>query len=75
MIVAVPSLKSTKTGDTLCDEANPIVLGSLEFPEPVISLAVEPATQQDKVKLSKGLTALADEDPTFKVRTDEESGR
>ena len=75
MIAAVPSLKNTKTGDTLCDEANQIVLGSLEFPEPVISLAVEPATQQDKVKLSKGLTALADEDPTFKVRTDEESGQ
>ena len=75
MIVAVPSLKATKTGDTLCDEANQIVLGSLEFPEPVISLAVEPATQQDKVKLSKGLLALADEDPTFKVRTDEESGQ
>ena len=75
MIVAVPSLKNTKTGDTLCDEANPIVLESLEFPEPVISLAVEPATQQDKVKLSKGLNALADEDPTFKVHTDEESGQ
>ena len=75
MIVAVPSLKATKTGDTLCDEANQIVLGSLEFPEPVISLAVEPATQQDKVKLSKGLVALSDEDPTFKVRTDEESGQ
>ena len=75
MIVAVPSLKSTKTGDTLCDEANQIVLGSLDFPEPVISLAVEPATQQDKVKLSKGLGALADEDPTFKVHTDEESGQ
>ncbi|MBQ7219431.1 MAG: elongation factor G [Synergistaceae bacterium] len=75
MIVAVPSLKNTRTGDTLCDEANQVVLESLEFPEPVISLAVEPATQQDKVKLSKGLTALADEDPTFKVHTDEESGQ
>ena len=75
MIVAVPSLKGTKTGDTLCDEANPIVLESLEFPEPVISLAVEPATQGDKIKLSKGLIALSDEDPTFKVRTDEESGQ
>ena len=75
MIVAVPSLKSTKTGDTLCSEAEPIVLESLEFPEPVISLAVEPATQGDKIKLSKGLVALADEDPTFRVRTDEESGQ
>ena len=75
MIVAVPSLKNTKTGDTLCDESKPIVLESLEFPEPVISLAVEPATQADKIKLSKGLTALADEDPTFVVKTDEESGQ
>ncbi|WP_409152024.1 elongation factor G [Fretibacterium fastidiosum] len=75
MIVAVPSLKLTKTGDTLCDEAHPIVLESLVFPEPVISLAVEPATQGDKIKLSKGLIALADEDPTFRVRTDEESGQ
>ncbi len=75
MIVAVPSLKATRTGDTLCEEGNPIVLESLEFPEPVISLAVEPATQQDKVKLAKGLNALADEDPTFKVHNDEESGQ
>lgn len=75
MIVAVPSLRATRTGDTLCDESNQIVLESLEFPEPVISLAVEPATQNDKVKLSKGLTALADEDPTFKVHNDEESGQ
>ena len=75
MIVAVPSLKATRTGDTLCDESKPIVLESLEFPEPVISLAVEPATQNDKVKLSKGLNALADEDPTFRVHNDEESGQ
>ncbi|MBR1657323.1 MAG: elongation factor G [Synergistaceae bacterium] len=75
MIVAVPSLKATRTGDTLCDEANPIVLENMEFPEPVISLAVEPATQQDKVKLAKGLNALADEDPTFRVHNDEESGQ
>jgi elongation factor G len=75
MIVAVPSLKNTKTGDTLCAENDPIVLESLEFPESVISLSVEPATQADKMKLSKGLVALADEDPTFRVRTDEESGQ
>ncbi len=75
MIVAVPSLKNTKTGDTLCDENHKIVLENLEFPEPVISLAVEPATQQDKVKLAKGLNALSDEDPTFKVHNDEESGQ
>ena len=75
MIVAVPSLKHTKTGDTLCAENSPIVLESLEFPESVIALSVEPATQGDKMKLSKGLSALADEDPTFRVRTDEESGQ
>jgi elongation factor G len=75
MIVAVPSLKHTKTGDTLCVESSPIVLESLEFPESVIALSVEPATQGDKMKLSKGLSALAEEDPTFRVRTDEESGQ
>ncbi len=75
MIVAIPSLKATKTGDTLCAENDPIVLENLVFPESVISLAVEPATQVDKMKLSKGLLALADEDPTFRVRTDEESGQ
>jgi len=75
MIVAIPSLKNTKTGDTLCIESDPIVLESLEFPESVISLSVEPATQADKMKLSKGLSALSEEDPTFRVRTDEESGQ
>ncbi|GHS98219.1 elongation factor G [Synergistales bacterium] len=75
MIVAVPSLKNTKTGDTLCAENSQIVLESLVFPESVISLSVEPATQADKMKLSKGLVALADEDPTFRVKTDEESGQ
>ncbi|MCL2009255.1 MAG: elongation factor G [Synergistaceae bacterium] len=75
MIVAVPSLKYTKTGDTLCAENSPIVLESLEFPESVISLSVEPATQADKMKLSKGLSTLAEEDPTFRIRTDEESGQ
>ncbi|GHV35751.1 elongation factor G [Synergistales bacterium] len=75
MIVAVPSLKNTKTGDTLCAENAQIVLESLVFPESVISLSVEPATQADKMKLSKGLIALSDEDPTFRVKTDEESGQ
>ena len=75
MIVALPSLKNTRTGDTLCDEKKPIVLENLEFPEPVISLAVEPITQSDKDKLSKGLIALAEEDPTFVVRNDEETGQ
>ncbi len=75
MIVAFPSLKATRTGDTLCDEKAPVVLESLTFPEPVISLAIEPATTGDKDKLSKGLSALAEEDPTFKVRNDEETGQ
>ena len=75
MIVALPGLKATRTGDTLCDESHPIVLESLQFPDPVISLAVEPATKNDKIKLTKGLVALAEEDPTFKVRTDEETAQ
>jgi len=75
MIIAIPSLKSTRTGDTLCTENDPIVLENLTFPDPVISLSVESATQADKIKLSKGLTALSEEDPTFIVRSDEESGQ
>jgi len=75
MIVALPSLKNTRTGDTLCDENNPVVLESLTFPAPVITLAVEPATTDDKAKLAKGLIALADEDPTFVVKDNEETGQ
>ncbi|MGI6784641.1 MAG: elongation factor G [Aminivibrio sp.] len=75
MIVALPGLKLTKTGDTICDENRPIVLENLVFPEPVISLSVEPATKNDKLKLTKGLAALAEEDPTFKVKTDEETSQ
>jgi len=75
MIVAVPSLKLTRTGDTLCRENEQVVLENLTFPDPVISLSVEPATQADKLKLTKGLTALSEEDPTFIVRSDEESGQ
>ncbi len=75
MIVAIPGLKATRTGDTLCDEKSPIVLESLVFPEPVISLAVEPMSQADKDKMSKGLISLAEEDPTFIVRNDEETGQ
>jgi len=75
MIVAIPSLKLTRTGDTLCPENNQIILENLTFPDPVISLSVEPATQADKLKLSKGLSALSEEDPTFIVRHDEESGQ
>jgi elongation factor G len=75
MIVAVPSLKLTRTGDTLCPENSQLILENLVFPEPVISLSVEPATQADKLKLSKGLTSLSEEDPTFIVRSDEDSGQ
>ena len=64
-----------RTGDTLCDEAAPIVLESMDFPEPVIGIAVEPKTQKDMDKLSNGLAKLAEEDPTFTVRTDEQSGQ
>ncbi|WP_208029726.1 elongation factor G [Rhabdothermincola sediminis] len=74
-IVAGIGLKNTKTGDTLCDPANPIVLEELEFPEPVIHVAVEPKTKADQDKMSKALFALAEEDPTFQVRTDEETGQ
>ena len=74
-IVAVVGLKTTTTGDTLCDPAQPIVLESLEFPEPVIHVAVEPKTKADQDKLSKALYALSEEDPTFRVRTDEETGQ
>ena len=75
MIVALPGLKATKTGDTLCSDKRPVILESLEFPEPVISLAVEPQSKADQVKLSKGLVGLAEEDPTFRVHTDEETGQ
>lgn len=75
MIIALPSLKNTRTGDTLCDEAHPIVLESLTFPAPVITLAVEPETTEDKAKLAKGLMALSDEDPTFVVKDNEETGQ
>jgi elongation factor G len=74
-IVAAVGLKYTMTGDTLCDPDAPIVLESLRFPEPVIHVAVEPRTKADQDKLSKALAALAEEDPTFRVRTDEETGQ
>ena len=67
--------KDIHTGDTLCDEAHPIVLESMDFPDPVIGIAVEPKTQKDMDKLSLGLQKLAEEDPTFTVRTDEQSGQ
>jgi len=74
-IFAAVGLKNTRTGDTLCDPGNPIVLEELVFPEPVIHVAVEPKTKADQDKLSKALYALSEEDPTFRVRTDEETNQ
>ena len=74
-IVAAVGLKNTTTGDTLCDPAHPIVLERMEFPEPVISVAIEPKTKVDQDKLGKALNSLSEEDPTFQVRTDEETGQ
>ena len=68
-------LKNTTTGDTLCDPAHPIVLERMEFPEPVIHVAIEPKTKVDQDKLGKALGALSEEDPTFQVRTDDETGQ
>jgi elongation factor G len=67
--------KDIRTGDTLCDEANPIVLESMDFPEPVIGISVEPKTQKDMDKLGLGLAKLAEEDPTFRVKTNEDTGQ
>ena len=67
--------KDIRTGDTLCDEKNPIILESMDFPDPVIGVAVEPKTQKDLDKLSSGLAKLAEEDPTFTVKSDEETGQ
>ena len=74
-IGAVVGFKDIKTGDTLCDEKHPIVLESMTFPEPVIGLAIEPKTQADVDKLGIALGKLAEEDPTFRVQTDEETGQ
>jgi elongation factor G len=74
-IAAAVGLKATTTGDTLATETAPIVLESMDFPDPVISVAVEPKTKGDQDKLSQGLQRLAEEDPTFRVRTDEETGQ
>lgn len=75
MIVALPGLKATRTGDTLCAESAPVLLENLIFPEPVIHLSVEPNSKADQVKLAKGLSALSEEDPTFRVHTDEETNQ
>ena len=74
-IVAAVGLKQTTTGDTLCDPDDPVVLESLTFPEPVIHVAVEPKTKVDQDKLSKALFSLSEEDPTFRVQSDEETGQ
>jgi elongation factor G len=74
-IAAAVGLKYTTTGDTLCDEKHQIILESMNFPEPVIGLAIEPKTQADVDKLGMALGKLAEEDPTFHVKTDEETGQ
>ncbi|MDR1581039.1 MAG: elongation factor G [Synergistaceae bacterium] len=75
MIVAIPGLKQVRTGDTLCSENKPIMLENLVFPEPVIDLSVEPMSKADQIKLAKGLEALSEEDPTFRVSVSDESGQ
>ena len=74
-IVAAVGLKHTTTGDTLSDPSNPVLLERMEFPEPVISVAIEPKTKADQDKLGKALGALSEEDPTFQVRTDDDTGQ
>jgi elongation factor G len=74
-IGAVVGFKDIRTGDTLCDEKNPIVLEAMNFPEPVIGIAIEPKTQGDLDRLGVGLNKLAEEDPTFRVKTDDDSGQ
>ena len=75
LIVAIPGLKQVRTGDTLCSESKPVLLENLIFPEPVIDLSVEPMSKADQIKLAKGLEALSEEDPTFRVSVDDESGQ
>jgi len=74
-IVALAGMKATTTGDTLCDVANPVILERMEFPEPVIEIAVEPKTKADQEKMGQALQRLAAEDPSFRVSSDEESGQ
>ena len=74
-IAAVIGLKEVKTGDTLCHPEQPIILEAMRFPEPVTSVAIEPRTRADQDKLATGLVKLADEDPTFRVQTDPETGQ
>jgi elongation factor G len=74
-IVALVGLKDTTTGETICDEDNPVILESMHFPEPVISMAIEPKTKADQEKLGMALNRLCDEDPTFRVKYDKETGQ
>jgi len=74
-IIGVVGLKFTRTGDTLCEEDDPIILEKMEFPEPVIAVAIEPKTKADQEKMSEALQKLSEEDPTFKVSTNEETGQ
>jgi len=74
-IVAFKGLKDTTTGDTLCDEKAPVILESMDFPDPVIRVAIEPKTKQDQEKMGEALRKLAEEDPTFKTYTDQETGQ
>jgi elongation factor G len=74
-IAAAVGLKSVSTGDTICDEKNPVILEAMDFPEPVISLAIEPKTKADQEKLGLGLSKLMAEDPTFRVKTDTDTGQ
>ncbi len=74
-IVAGLGFKDTTTGDTLCDRSDPVILERMEFPEPVIQVAIEPKTKSDQDKLGKALKSLSDEDPTFRVQSDEETGQ
>jgi elongation factor G len=74
-IAAIVGLKGTTTGNTLCDPSHPIILESIDFPEPPVSIAIEPKTKADQEKMSLALQRLAEEDPTFRVRTDEETGQ
>ena len=74
-IAAAVGFKSTTTGDTICDEQHPVILESMEFPEPVIDVAIEPKTKGDQGKMAEALAKLADEDPTFRAHTDHETGQ
>ena len=74
-IAAAVGFKLTTTGDTICDEKNPVILESMEFPEPVIELAIEPKTKNDQGKMGEALSKLAEEDPTFRAHTDQETGQ